>query len=166
MQPLTPQDVQKALDAFGLGLKIRFFDQSTATSQEAADAIGTELGAIVKSLCFIVNGAPVIVLAAGDQRVDDRKLAALYDVSRKKVKIATPEECVEIFGYSPGSVPPVGHRTPGLPIYIEDSLGRFTQLYAAAGAPNAIFPVTWAQLHQITGGQDADLRRVEQVEEL
>lgn len=159
MEPLTPEDVQAALDRFGLGLRIRFFEQSTATSQEAADAIGTELGTIVKSLGFMVDGRPVVVLAAGDQRVDDRKLAALYDVSRKRVKIADPEQCVTHFGYPPGSVPPLAHRTPGLPVYIEDSLTRFTQLYAAAGAPNAIFPVTLDQLLQITGGQVVDLKR-------
>ncbi len=159
MEPFTPEHVQAALDRFGLGLKIRLFEQSTATSQEAAEAIGTALGTIVKSLCFMVDDQPVVVLAAGDQRIDDRKLAALYNVSRKKVKIATPEQCLEIFGYAPGSVPPVGHRTAGLPIYIEDSLGRFTQLYAAAGAPNAIFPVTYEQLQHITGGTIVDLRR-------
>lgn len=159
MEALTPQDVQAALDAFNLGLKVQFFEQSTATSQEAADAIGTELGTIVKSLCFMVDGQPVVVLAAGDQKIDDRKLAALYNVSRKKVKIASPEECVLHFGYPPGSVPPVGHRTTGLPVYIEDSLARFEQLYAAAGAPNAIFPVTYSQLLQITGGRVADLKR-------
>ncbi len=159
MQPLTPEDVQRALDSFGLGLRIRFFTESTATSQQAADAIGTDLGTIVKSLCFFVDGQPVMVLAAGDRRVDDRKLAAMADVSRKKVKIATPEQCVEVFGYPPGSVPPVGHRTTGFPIYIEDSLARFTQLYAAAGAPNAIFPVTLEQLQTISGGQLTDLQR-------
>ncbi|MBN2470818.1 MAG: YbaK/EbsC family protein [Anaerolineae bacterium] len=159
MQALTPDDVQHALDQFDFGLKVQFFEESTATSQEAADAIGTALGTIVKSLCFMVESQPVIVLAAGDRRVDDRKLAAIYNVSRKKVKVATPEQCVEVFGYAPGSVPPLAHRTPDLPVYIEDSLARFTQLYAAAGAPNAIFPVELTQLQQITGGQLADLQR-------
>lgn len=159
MQPLTPDDVQRALDQFDFGLKVQLFAESTATSQEAADAIGTALGTIVKSLCFMVEGQPVIVLAAGDRRVDDRKLATIYGVSRKKVKVATPEQCVEVFGYSPGSVPPLAHRSANLPVFIEDSLARFTQLYAAAGAPNAIFPVTLAQLQHITGGQLTDLQR-------
>ncbi len=159
MEPLTPHDVQAALDAFGLGLRVQFFAQSTATSEEAAAAIGTELSRIVKSLGFMIDGRPVIVLAAGDQRVDEKKLAALCQVARKRIKIATPDQCVESFGYPPGSVPPVGHRTPDIPIFIEDSLSRYDQLYAAAGAPNAIFPVTYAQLRQITGGQVVDLKR-------
>lgn len=160
MEILTPDHVQAVLDTFELGLRVQFFEESTATSQEAADAIGTELGTIVKSLCFLVAGQPVVVLAAGDQRVDDRKLAALYDVGRKKVKVAKAEQCVAIFGYAPGGVPPVGHRTPDIPVYIEDSLARFEQLYAAAGSPNAIFPVTFEQLLHITGGEVADLKRV------
>lgn len=159
MSPLTPDDVQRVLDSFEMGLNIRFFETSTATSQEAADAIGTELGTIVKSLCFFVNGVPVMILAAGDKRIDDRKLAAIYEVSRKKVKTAKPDQCVEVFGYAPGSVPPVAHRTADMAVYIEDSLTRFTQLYAAAGAPNAIFPVEFDQLKQITGGQVVDLKR-------
>jgi len=158
VDPLTPQDVQAALDAFDLGLRVRFFEQSTATSQEAADAIGTTLGHIVKSLCFIVDKTPVLVLAAGDQRVDTRKLAALYGVSRKRVRIAQPEECVELYGYLPGGVPPVGHRARISSIYIEDSLQRFEDVFAAAGAPNAIFPVTLDQICRITGGQFADLK--------
>jgi len=159
MQPLTTTDVQAALDQLGLGIQIRLFDSSTATSQQAADNIGCELGQIVKSLCFIIDGQPIVVLASGDQRVDDRKLAEFYGVGRKKVKIASAEECVAIYGYEPGGVPPVGHRTPGLPIYIDDSLQRYEMLYAAGGAHNAIFPITLAQLTAATGGTIADVKR-------
>ena len=159
MQPLTTTDVQAALDQLGLGIQIRLFDSSTATSQQAADNIGCELGQIVKSLCFIIDGQPIVVLASGDQRVDDRKLAEFYGVGRKKVKIASAEECVAIYGYEPGGVPPVGHRTPGLPIYIDDSLQRYEMLYAAGGAHNAIFPITLAQLTAATGGKIADVKR-------
>jgi prolyl-tRNA editing enzyme YbaK/EbsC (Cys-tRNA(Pro) deacylase) len=158
-QPLTPADVQAALDRLGLGVQIRFFENSTATSQMAADNIGCTLGQIVKSLAFIVDGKPVVVLASGDQRVDDKKLAELLGVGRKKVKIASAEECVAVYGYEPGGIPPVGHRTAGLPIYIDDSLQRYEQLYAAGGAHNAIFPITLTQLQSATGGQIANVRR-------
>lgn len=160
MQALTPDDVQAALDKLGLGITMTFFDHSTATSQMAADAIGCELGQIVKSLAFIVNDEqPVTVLASGDQRVDERKLAALYEVGRKKVKAANADQCVEIWGYAPGGVPPLGHRTAGLPVYLDDSLLRYTQIYAAGGAHNAIFPVTPDQLVQMSGGTFIDIRR-------
>jgi prolyl-tRNA editing enzyme YbaK/EbsC (Cys-tRNA(Pro) deacylase) len=109
MQARTPDDVQAALDALGLDIQVQMFETSTATSQEAADSIGTSLGSIAKSLCFLVGGEPVVVIASGDQRVDDRKLGALREVSRKKVKIANAEATVEATGYAPGGVPPVGH---------------------------------------------------------
>jgi prolyl-tRNA editing enzyme YbaK/EbsC (Cys-tRNA(Pro) deacylase) len=141
VQPLSPADVQAAL---------------------AADNIGCALGQIVKSLAFVVDGQPILVLASGDQRVDDRKIADIYGVSRKKVKIATPEECVDIYGYAPGGVPPVGHRTAGLPTFIDDSLKRYDVVYAAGGAHNAIFPLTLTQLESVTSGKWADVVRREE----
>ncbi len=162
MQPQTPEDVQRALDRLVPGTQIRFFETTTATSQQAADNIGCKLGQIVKSICFIVGGTqPVIVLASGDQRVDDRKIAGLMNVGRKQVKTATADECVIIFGYPPGSVPPVAHRAENIIYYIDDSLRRFEQLYAAGGAHNAIFPITLAQLERATGGKVVDVVRTE-----
>jgi prolyl-tRNA editing enzyme YbaK/EbsC (Cys-tRNA(Pro) deacylase) len=161
MEPLTPEHVQAALDSYRLGITIGFFENSTATSQLAADNIGCELGQIAKSLAFIIDGQPVVVIASGDQRVDDKKLAALHKVGRKKVRAATPEQCIEIYGYAPGGVPPLAYRTAGLPVYLDDSLRRYEQIYAAGGAHNAIFPVTLAQLVQISGGQFADVKKVD-----
>jgi prolyl-tRNA editing enzyme YbaK/EbsC (Cys-tRNA(Pro) deacylase) len=157
MQPLTAADVQAAIDRLNLNIQIRFFDTTTATSQQAADNIGCELGQIVKSICFIVAGQPVIVLTSGDQRVDDRKLAEMYSVGRKQVKVATPDECISIYGYAPGGVPPFGHRTPNIATYIDDSLTRYEMLYAAGGEHNAIFPITLEQLQAATGGKIADV---------
>ena len=168
MQALTPQDVQTTLQQLGLNPQMHFYETTTATSQQAADNIGCELGQIVKSLCFIVEmeavRQPILVLTSGDQRVDDRKIAELYGVGRKRVKIATAEECVEIYGYAPGSVPPVGHRSDDLHIYIDDSLQRYNQLYAAGGAHNAIFPIMLDQLIQATGGKVINVVRSEQTE--
>ncbi len=163
MQPLTPADVQAALDRLTPGTVIRFFEASTATSQQAAESIGCELGQIVKSLAFLIDGKPIIVLASGDQFVDDRKLATLFNVGRKKVKTASADQCIEIYGYAPGGVPPLAHRTTGLATYLDDALQRYTQLYAAGGAHNAIFPIQLAQLLEITGGQVADVKRDPQV---
>ena len=159
MHSLTSADFQKALDELNLGIQIRFFDTSTATSQQAADNIGCELGQIAKSLAFMVDGRPVLVIASGDRRVDSKKLAAIYDVANKRVKIASPDQCVAFYGYEPGGVPPVGLRTPDIPVLIDDSLGRYEQIYAAAGAHNAIFPILFSQLVEITGGSVADVKQ-------
>lgn len=157
MQPLTPEDVQAALDAQNTGIQILYFEQSTATSEEAAAAANTELGSIVKSIVFIADTQPVLVLTSGDQRIDDRKIASHYNIGRKKVRIATADECITIVGYAPGGVPPLGHRTPNLPIFIDRMLSRYDRVYAAAGAPNAIFPIPYQQLIEITGGTVMDV---------
>lgn len=158
MQPLTPDDVQAALNNLRLNTTIHFFETTTATSQQAADNINCELGQIVKSICFLIENQPIIVLTSGDQKVDDRKLAALYNVGRKKVKAADAVQLVEIYGYEPGSVPPLGHRSK-IPTYIDQTLGRFDMLYAAGGAHNAIFPITLAQLEVATDGTLMDVVR-------
>lgn len=156
MNPLTPQDVSDAIKALGLSIELQTFDDSTATSQQAADNIGTSLGSIVKSLVFMVEDQPIVVLAAGDQRIDDRKIAAIYEVGRKKVKIAKPEECIEHIGYTPGGVPPFGHRT-SVPIYVDETLKRFELVYAAGGSPHTIFPIPFNTLVEKTDGIVTDL---------
>ena len=155
-QPRGPEDVQAALDERGLDIQVQRHAESTATSEEAAAAAGCELGQIAKSLCFTVADQPVLVIAAGDQRVDTRKIARMYNVGRKKVKMTDPETTVEVTGYAPGGVPPLGLATD-LPIYIDQTLGRFDLIYGAAGAPNAIFPVPFDVLVEATGGQVVDI---------
>jgi prolyl-tRNA editing enzyme YbaK/EbsC (Cys-tRNA(Pro) deacylase) len=157
MDPMTPDDVKAALP----DIEMTFFDDSTATSQQAADQIGCALGQIVKSLAFLVDGAPVLVLASGDGMVDTKKLAALHDVGRKKVKTAKPDQLIAIWGYPPGAVPPVGHRTPDLPTLIDTSLQRYETVYAAGGAQNAIFGIALADLVAATGGTFVDVRKEE-----
>ncbi|MFW5828296.1 MAG: YbaK/EbsC family protein, partial [Alkalispirochaeta sp.] len=88
------------------------------------------------------------------------KLAARFGVGRKKIKIATRDQCVDIFGYEPGGVSPVGHRTAGTPVLLDESLRRWTEIWAAAGSSNDNFKVTFAQLRRITGGEVIDCARV------
>ncbi|MGF1503733.1 MAG: YbaK/EbsC family protein [Chloroflexi bacterium] len=151
---MTPDDVQAALDALGLETRVQIYESSTRTAQEAADSIGCELGAIAKSLCFMINGTPVVIITAGDQRVDTRKVAAHYDVGRKKVKIASPQQTHQATGFAVGGVSPVGHD---LPILIDATLARFETVYAAAGSPNAIFPIAYEALLRVTEGMVVDV---------
>ncbi len=158
MPTRTPEDVQAALEAAGLDIRIVTHEAPTATAQEAADAIGTALGAIVKSLLFLVDGGPVLVLAAGDRTVDARKIAAEFGVGRKKVRIADAETTIAATGYAPGGVPPLGHARD-LPVLVDASLGRFETVHAAAGSPHATFPIPFARLVEATGGRVLDLAR-------
>jgi len=156
MTLLTPDDVQKTLESLGLTIEIQTFEQSTRTAQEAAAALGAPLGSIVKSLCFLVDDQPAVILTAGDKRVDDRKLGAMYGVGRKKVKIADAQTTIDITGYAPGGVPPVGHRRP-IPILIDETPRRYEIVYAAAGSVNTIFPVPYTTLMKVTQGKVVDV---------
>jgi prolyl-tRNA editing enzyme YbaK/EbsC (Cys-tRNA(Pro) deacylase) len=149
--------VQAELDRLNTGIQIRFFESTTATSQQAADNIGCELGQIVKSILFIIDGQPIVVLTSGDQYVDDRKLATRFEVGRKKVKTAKPEECIAIYGYAPGAVPPLAYRSPNIIVLADEALQRYETVYAAGGAHNAIFPVELTQLIAITGATFAEV---------
>lgn len=160
MNPLTPTDVQNALKQLNLDIEVIQFEESTATSELAAQAIGTTVSQIAKSIVFMVIDQPVVVITSGNQRVDDRKIAAQYGVGRKKVKIAKPEQCIEYIGYAPGGVPPLGHRTE-VPVFIDETLGRFDVVYAAAGSAQTIFPIAYEKLVEITGGQVMDVVRSE-----
>lgn len=156
MEPLTPDYVQSVLDEFDLNLSVVHFEDHTTTSADAARVIGCRLGQIVKSLCFLANGRPVLVTAGGDRQVSDAALAKHFGVGRKRVRIASPDTCVEVFGYAPGGVPPVAHRTKGIPVIVDRSLNRFEVLYAAAGTSHHNFALTYEQLVKITNGTVLD----------
>ena len=152
--------VQAALDELRLGISVIEFKSSTATSQQAADNVGCQLGQIVKSLGFMINKTtPVLVLASGDQAIDERKLAALFGVGRKKARMMNAAQCLAVLGYAPGGVPPIAHRSGGLAVYLDETLKRFDTVYAAGGAANAIFPMRLSQLQEVTRGTFADLVR-------
>ncbi len=148
--------VQAALAAMGQDIRVLEFAASTATAPQAAAAAGCELGAIVKSLLFLVNDQPVMVLTAGDRMVDQKRLGALYGLGKKKVKLADAQTAAQITGYAVGGVPPVGLASP-LPVLIDDSLARFQTVWAAAGAPNAIFQIAYSKLIEITSGRVVSL---------
>ena len=156
MESLTPAHVQTALDAHNLGLSVKHYDDHTTTSGDAARVIGCELGQIAKSLCLMVGGNPVLVVASGDRRIAEAKLAKHFGIGRKKIKMTSSEQCVRVFGYAPGGVPPVGHRTKGIQIVLDGTLSRWDRLFAAAGTPHDNFEVTFEELRTITGGTVLD----------
>ena len=150
----TPVDrVRQALASQGLQVEITEFDRSTATSQQAADALGVPVATIVKSLVFLVDERPVLVLASGANRVDTRKLA---HAGGGKVGRADADWVKAATGFAIGGVPPVGHSQP-LPTYIDRDLLGYDRLWAAAGSPYAVFPVSPQELVRITGGRVADI---------
>jgi Cys-tRNA(Pro) deacylase len=150
--------VQHALEALGLEARVVHFASSTATAQEAADSVGCELGQIVKTLVFLADGRPTVVLAAGDRTVDTARLAPILGVGRKKIRMGTAEEVLQLTGFETGGVAPLAmadrHDT-----LVDDSLHRFERVWAAAGARTAVFGVALEALVAAIGGQWASIVR-------
>jgi Cys-tRNA(Pro) deacylase len=153
MKPAASR-VQAALDALGLRRTLIELPVQARTSQQAADAVGVDVGQIVKSLVFIVDGAPVMVVASGVNRVDERKLATL---AGGKVRRADADTVKRATGYTIGGVPPLGHET-ALRIWVDEDLLRHDLIYAAGGVPECVFPLTPDDLLKATGGTVADVK--------
>lgn len=154
---LSAQKVANAAAGLGLSIKIVTFDYSTRTAEDAAAAIGCEVGQIVKSLVFKAGDSPVIALVSGANQLDTRKLADLLDISRKQVTRADANTVRAATGFAIGGVPPFGHDTQLIP-FIDQDLIRFEQIWAAAGTPNTVFAITPANLVRATRGVVADLK--------
>ncbi|MDD4237313.1 MAG: YbaK/EbsC family protein [Desulfotomaculaceae bacterium] len=148
------EKVQSYLDQYDLGLKIIELKENTSTCELAAAALGVEVGQIAKTLVFLADGQPMLVVASGDRKISSGKLKRLLAVA--KVRLADPATVLEVTGYPVGGVCPLA-LPRSLPILLENTLQRFEVVYAAAGTPNSALPVTMQQLEIITGGQWADL---------
>lgn len=137
------------LRALGLDPEVREFPAGTHTAQDAADAIGCPIAAIVKSLVFTLDEAPILVLVSGANRVDTEALGArlagrLGKADARMVKQAT--------GYSIGGVPPLAHPSP-LRTVIDEQLLTLDTIWAAAGSATSVFQLTPAELVRLSRGE-------------
>ncbi len=131
----------------GIDLDIVAFDESTHTAQEAALAVGGELGQIVKSLVFLAPSdegpEPVVCLVSGQNRVDVARLAAV--TGEPEIRRATAREAHDLTGFVIGGIPPIGFDRP-VRVVMDPDLGRYKTVWAAAGLPTAVFEVPPATL--------------------
>jgi prolyl-tRNA editing enzyme YbaK/EbsC (Cys-tRNA(Pro) deacylase)/predicted Fe-S protein YdhL (DUF1289 family) len=149
--PDSAQPVAAWLAARGHDHAPRLLDASARTAQEAADALGVQLGQIAKSIVFrrLPDNAAVMVVTSGDQRVDEKKLAALVCSPGQKLGRADPDFVRERTGFAIGGVSPVAHAGAVLQV-LDLSLFRFDQVWAAAGHPHVVFAAAPAQLALLT----------------
>ncbi len=141
--------VRDALAAAGSEARVIELAGTARSAEDAARGVGAPLGAIVKSLVFMVGGRPAMALVAGDRRCDTRALAAALGLDGKPGR-ADADTVREATGYTIGGVPPFAHATR-LPTAIDASLARFATLYAAAGHPHCVFATTTDELVRLTG---------------
>ncbi|MDZ4064657.1 MAG: YbaK/EbsC family protein [Coriobacteriia bacterium] len=148
----SAERVRDFLASHGLAEEIVHFQQSTKTAQMAADAMGCELGQIVKSLVFVVDATPVLALVAGDRRGDGHAIAS--ETGGEKARFADADTVREATGYAIGGVSPFDLPV-GLTVLIDDSLERFDVVYPAAGTPSSMVRMSRDDLARMTGGRVA-----------
>jgi prolyl-tRNA editing enzyme YbaK/EbsC (Cys-tRNA(Pro) deacylase) len=142
------------LRSAGLELEVRRFPQGTRTAEDAARAVGCEVGQIVKSLVFTAGGRPVVALVSGSNRLNPARLS---EVAGGETGKADADLVRAATGYAIGGVPPFGHVSE-LPVFMDSDLERFSVVWAAAGRPDAVFPISPGLLAELSGARVAELK--------
>jgi Cys-tRNA(Pro) deacylase len=152
----SAQRVQSALQELGFSGQVLELEDSTRTAVEAAQAVGCEVGQIVKSLVFRLDpaGETVLILVSGPNRVHEKHLGRLLGGSLLRPDADYVREAT---GYAIGGIPPIGHKTT-LKTYIDEDLLKFETVWAAAGTPNAVFQITPQDLVKISSGQVVNVK--------
>lgn len=154
MKPASNPTALRVQAALGESYQVLEFDASTRTASDAAAAVGCTVGQIAKSIIFkAASGRPVLVVASGDNRVATDKVAAAIG---EKIGRADATFVRDRTGYAIGGVPPLAHAEPVITL-IDQDLARFDRIWAAAGTPNAVFALTYADLVALTCGTVADI---------
>jgi prolyl-tRNA editing enzyme YbaK/EbsC (Cys-tRNA(Pro) deacylase) len=131
-------------------------DVATPTVESAAQAVGAKVEQIIKSILFVIDDQPVLAIACGISSINRRAIAELYQVGKKRVKLASPEKVLEISGYEVGAMPPFGHRQP-LTTLIDPRVLELTDAYAGGGAENALIRLNPQEIKRVTSAQTVDM---------
>jgi len=140
----------------GLAGRVVRLAENTRTAELAAQALGTAVGAIVKSLVVIADGRPSLAMVSGDRRADLVRVARLFGAG--EAQMARGAQVKEITGFAIGGVPPLLEDQAGerLPTIMDRRLCRFAEVWAAAGSPYAVFPIAPTELERLTGARVED----------
>ena len=154
------QDLQRYIDEQGIDAELLLLEEDTPTVEAAAQVVGCQPEQIGKSVMFLINGEPNMVVASGLTRICYKKLAAHFEVSRRRIKLAKADEVLEIGGFPVGTVPPFGHKT-ALPTLIEANTLKQDELFVGGGAINALVRITSEELQKTLQTQVIDLAKDE-----
>ncbi len=135
------------LEEKGFGDRVKEFEVSSATVELAAIAVGTEPARIAKSLTFLVEEKPVMIICAGDVKIDNSKYKAMFHT---KAKMLTPEQVETMIGHAIGGVCPFGIHE-GVSVYLDESMKRFDTIYPACGSSNSAVKLTCEELEMLSG---------------
>lgn len=153
------RNVRRVIDAgaaLGVAVEPRHFPEGAKTAQDAADAIGCDVGQIVKSLIFGVDGEVVLAYVSGRNQLDEAKLAGAAGGDR--CERVDADAVREATGFPIGGVPPFGH-TSSLRVFVDPDLLAYDEIWAAAGTWNDVFPLAPSELERASGGTVVELKR-------
>ena len=145
---------EKSIKEYNSDMSVIVLDSSAKTAIEAASSLGCEVGAIVKSLLFKTENTFTLFLVSGDKKASLNKIKITLNI--KDASMDSPDDVKNVTGYTIGGVSPVGHLNK-IEIFIDHSLARFENLYAAAGHPNCVFKTNFDDLQKITNGFIKDI---------
>ena len=154
----SPEELRDLAAARGVAVELHPAAQAMPTVEAAAAALGIPVDAMTKNIVCLVAGAPVLVIAAGLSRIDDRALAGHYGVGRKKVGLAPPGAAYAITGFVVGCMPSFGHREP-LPTLVDEAVLRLERIYGGTGDPAVLISLATRDLMALTGGTVAAVCR-------
>ena len=143
---MSLENVRKYLMKYGKSEDIILFDQSSATVKEAAADLNTEEGRIAKTMSFLLSSGPIVIVAAGDEKIDNRKFK---DTFHEKAKMIGPDQVEELTGHPVGGVCPFAVKE-GVKVYLDESLKRFDYVYPAAGTPRSAIKLTISELERVS----------------
>ena len=149
-------DLQAFMQSQGIQGEILNLDVATPTVESAAQAVGSKVEQIIKSILFVIDDQPVLAIACGVSNINRRVIGELYRVGKKRVKLASPEKVLEISGYEVGAMPPFGHRQL-LTTLIDPRVLELTEAYAGGGAENALIRLNPQEIKRVTSAQTVDL---------
>lgn len=141
---MSLENVREYLKKYGKDQDIILFDQSSATVKEAAADLGTEEGRIAKTMSFLLASGPIVIVAAGDEKIDNRKFK---DTFHEKAKMIGHDDVETLTGHPVGGVCPFALKE-GVKVYLDESLRRFDYVYPAAGTPNSAIKLTIEELEK------------------
>ena len=143
---MSLENVREHLRKYGKDQDIILFDKSSATVKEAAEDLGTEEGRIAKTMSFLLSAGPAVIVAAGDEKIDNRKFK---DTFHEKARMIGPDEVEALTGHPVGGVCPFALKD-GVKVYLDESLKRFDCVYPAAGTRNSAIRLTIEELEKIS----------------
>jgi prolyl-tRNA editing enzyme YbaK/EbsC (Cys-tRNA(Pro) deacylase) len=153
-----PEELRDLAAAHGIAATLHPTGRPMPTVEAAADALGLPVAVMTKNIIWLAGGEPVLVIASGQARIDDRALARQLGAGRNKIGLATPERAYAISGFVVGCMPSFGHRAP-LPTLIDAAVARLDRVYGGTGDPTVLISLATSDLIRLTGGAVVPLTR-------